>query len=760
MGAQDASDEQHQEGITEPSLTRLVSLVTTLCDAYPQGLTRTEIQERIPEYREGSADPAALRQRFNRDKQILGTLGLPLRPAPRRAAEPHEASTGEDLRSASALGDHDYRYVVDPTDFARREIRLTAEESLALQRAVELWAGTGLHETAAEALEGIAGLYERRGERMETVEPPARRAPVSAYRLGDLRDFAHLTRIAEAACGEPITFDYVKRGAAAPEARRGLVLGCGRWGRWYLVVHDLDRDELRTYRLDRIAGRGIRSIPEGQLAPRERELAGAVKLGRPGVGADGRLVDYSGFDIEAHLGRAPDHEPSSMTVELTEEAARPLRPLARSAEPAPRSEPDQGDRIRIHLHQLLDEELIADLAVAADSLRVLGPETLRERVQEHLGAVVRAGEQIPEMPRLSPLRHRPPREETKAVELRRLLDIVAHLHSRGGATREEICAHFGRTPEQLHTDLWHIQVSASWTGGQDSYIELLPFIPHDLEEYREAIGPETLIQVEVPLSREAFREEFITRPLLLTKPTALSIRLALNGLIASSEHYDRVLAEAAQSLREKLRTVLPEGLRISEGSLTVDWRAADRYGWQEQILSALEAAHPVRIAYRPAFGEPGERTVEPVELVYSEDAAYLRAWCRRRRGERWFRLDRITALEPVHAEVLGDQARRLAAQPSGPPHVPEENHRLQTVLHFAPPAAGEADRYAPIKHAEHPDGSRTVLTAMRSAELVVELCLRSGGDVAVMEPASLRDEILRRARSGLRSLGAGPQADV
>lgn len=759
MSVQHTGDER-QDRITEPSLTRLVSLVTTLCDAYPLGLTRAEIQERIPEYGEGSAGPAALRQRFNRDKQVLGTLGLPLRPAPHRAADPEQAGTDAEARAASELGDHDYRYVVDPTDFARREIRLTAEESLALQRAVELWAGTGLHETAAAALEGIAGLYERRGELLETVEPPVRRAPVSAYRLGDLRDFTHLTRIAEATRGDPVIFEYAKQGAAAAETRRGLVLGCGRRGRWYLVVHDLDRDQPRTYRLDRIVGRGIRSIPTGRLSSQERELAQAVAKGHPGVGADGRTVDPSRLDIESHLGRGLSQAPISMTVELAEGVAQPLLPLAWSAEPAQRGEPSEEGRVQLHLHRPLDGELIADLAAAADSLRVYGSAELKERLREHLGAVVRAGEQVPEAPRLSTFRRGAPREEPKAGELRRLLDIVAHLHSRDGATRGELCTHFGRTPEQLHTDLWHIQVSASWTGGQDSYIELNPFIPHDLQEYHETIGPETLIQVEVPLSREAFREEFITRPLLLTKPAALSVRLALDGLIASAELYDRVLTEAAKSLREKLRAMLPEELHMSQSSLTVDWQVADRYGWRQQILQAVEDAHPLRITYRPASGDPGERTVEPVELVYSEDAAYLRAWCRRRRGERWFRLDRITTLEPLTSESLGEQARRLAAQPSGPPEVPQEDQQVQAVLHFAPPAAGEADRYAPLRHAEHPDGSRTVLTAMRSAELVVDLCLRSGGDVAVVEPRTLREEVLRRARCGLQSLGVGPQADV
>jgi predicted DNA-binding transcriptional regulator YafY len=47
--------------------------------------------------------------------------------------------------------------------------------------------------------------------------------------------------------------------------------------------------------------------------------------------------------------------------------------------------------------------------------------------------------------------------------------------------------------------------------------------------------------------------------------------------------------------------------------------------------------------YTGADGRVSERAVEPVALAATRGHWYLLAWCRSRKGPRWFRTDRITA---------------------------------------------------------------------------------------------------------------------
>ena len=59
-------------------LERLVNLVAALIDT-PRPLTREDIRQRIEGY---SDDPDAFRRNFERDKELLRQMGLPLVTAP------------------------------------------------------------------------------------------------------------------------------------------------------------------------------------------------------------------------------------------------------------------------------------------------------------------------------------------------------------------------------------------------------------------------------------------------------------------------------------------------------------------------------------------------------------------------------------------------------------------------------------------------------------------------------------------------------
>jgi predicted DNA-binding transcriptional regulator YafY len=60
-----------------------------------------------------------------------------------------------------------------------------------------------------------------------------------------------------------------------------------------------------------------------------------------------------------------------------------------------------------------------------------------------------------------------------------------------------------------------------------------------------------------------------------------------------------------------------------------------------EIEEALGKKKLLYLKYVSADGEETERLVEPLELITAWDAVYLKAFCRLRKAERHFRLDRI-----------------------------------------------------------------------------------------------------------------------
>jgi DNA polymerase III epsilon subunit-like protein len=62
------------------------------------------------------------------------------------------------------------------------------------------------------------------------------------------------------------------------------------------------------------------------------------------------------------------------------------------------------------------------------------------------------------------------------------------------------------------------------------------------------------------------------------------------------------------------------------------------------IVSALRTGIALRIRYMGHDGQESERVVEPLKVTLREQATYLVAYCRLKREERTFRLDRIVEL--------------------------------------------------------------------------------------------------------------------
>ena len=191
-------------------LERLVNLTATLLDTR-RPLTLDELASRLePSYPE---DKVARRRAFERDKETMRELGIPI------SVEPVDAFGGE-------VG-----YCIHPGDYYLPDLELTPDERAALHVAVSA--------VRLEGADARAGLRKLGGIEGAGAPPLAQLEVAPA--LADCFDAVTRRRRLE--------FEY--RGERRRLEPYGIV---HRFGHWYVVGHDVERDGPRAFRVDRIDG--------------------------------------------------------------------------------------------------------------------------------------------------------------------------------------------------------------------------------------------------------------------------------------------------------------------------------------------------------------------------------------------------------------------------------------------------------------------------------------------------------------------------
>lgn len=311
---------------------RLVNLVVALM-ATDQGLTKETILSSVAGYREqweAGASKDALEKMFERDKENLRGLGVPIETIGDRA-DP------EDLREA--------RYRVPTAEYALPEdISFSPAEVALLNIAGSVWGSESLSADARSGLRKIRGLG------IPVDEPIIGYAP--RIRARDAA-FPALQRAIEQC--RVVTFSYLRPGDARSRERRIRPLALLEYeARWHVFGFDLTMDAERTFLLSRIVGDVTvtreRFDEALQVGAGERALAGLEAVARRQ-----RAL------LEVHPG--------------TEAALR----LSRRAESAP-----QGIVVPyVDLHVFADE-----LASYGPEVRVVAPDDLRDQVIRRLTATL------------------------------------------------------------------------------------------------------------------------------------------------------------------------------------------------------------------------------------------------------------------------------------------------------------------------------------------------------------------------------------
>lgn len=282
-------------------IERLVNLTIALLAA-EHPLTVEEIGARVAGYTPGD-DPAAataFRRMFERDKEDLRELGLPV-----RTATAPDGSPGYLLpRSVAHLPD----------------VHLAAPEAVAVALAARMFTVAGLREPARRGL----------GKLVASGLPSA--DPVAALQLGPTPGDAGLEAFLTALrTRRAVAFDYA--GGSEPARRHLQVWGVLSWrGRWYTGGLDTDRGEQRVFRLSRVRGPVVFDGPAGavslpadvDLARRLQERVAALAESEPGGTATvlvqaGRAQRWRARALE--VTAIPDRDLERLIVPYDDESA-------------------------------------------------------------------------------------------------------------------------------------------------------------------------------------------------------------------------------------------------------------------------------------------------------------------------------------------------------------------------------------------------------------------------------------------------------
>jgi proteasome accessory factor B len=219
-------------------LERLINLVAALLAA-ERPLSAEELRHRVPGY---SEDRVAFRRAFERDKETLRDLGVPV---------VIETVAGSDPPVEGYRVPKEAYYLPDPG--------LADDELAALHLAATA--------VRVDVANGVEALWKLGGEVAEAGPVPTLAALPGADHLVPLFGAISARRT--------VTFGYRGKPRRLDPHRLSF-----RSGHWYLAAHDADAEEERSYRLDRIEP-PIETGPPGSAAVVAPAPAGATATSPP-----------------------------------------------------------------------------------------------------------------------------------------------------------------------------------------------------------------------------------------------------------------------------------------------------------------------------------------------------------------------------------------------------------------------------------------------------------------------------------------------
>jgi proteasome accessory factor C len=657
-------------------LIRQLSLVAFLM-AERRPLTARDVKSNVEGYSEMSDE--AFARRFYSDRAELLALGIPLQSQ-------RDEFTGEEL------------YTLRSENYFLDKLELDDDELAALQTALYLLEGKFAYaEPLRLALQNLAlgrpGFDEPATDtavRVEVLDPDY--SPEMPGRLGKLEGAISKQRT--------IKFPYYSISRNRQSERTinpyGLLSDNGSW---YVIGQDLDRKDIRTFRVSRIRG-DIRFATR-----RERDF---------------RIP--SDFEIDAYRGRPPwqiGELVGEARIELAGDTAWWVERAYGSA-----GQLEDGVFVTEYssLPQLASWILRQDgraVPVEPDELRREVAQTLRTVRDRHQAAAPKLAAPAPQR-RVDGAGERPagPVVPERFAVLQALLAYLLAACGEGNdavISAQEIVERFHIPEDQLDE---HLQL-----------LNLVNFGGGCYTVYAALEGE------NVHVDKELYGDTFRHAP-RLTPLEARAIRLALEfvgPMIAADAHtpLDRVRKKLEETFGQFELAQAPQP-HVEEAE--ADLVATLTEGIRERRLVEIE------------YQKEGEQTwssriVEPYSLERELPNWRVHTWDRTRDAERSFRLDRMRS-----AKLTADSFEpRPAFEPRG-----FRDARTAKVLYLK----GIGARWA-VERGATPlkDGTALAEMPVGSPEWLVGEILSQRGDAVLLEPEEMRKTVSERARELATELG-------
>ena len=325
-----------------PKVERLMNLVIALLSTR-RFLTAEHIRRVVAGYHESPSDEAFARM-FERDKNELRDLGIPL-------------ETGRVSAFDTTEG-----YRINREAYELPPVELTADEAAAVAVATQLWESPELATAAQQAL------LKLRAAGVDVEGPDAPVAITSTTGLPGLRGSDDVLGVLLSAIDTGRAVRFRHRPTRSEPYRTRTV---EPWGvithrrRWYLVGHDRDRDDTRTFRLSRIS----------DVEP---------------IGPAGEVRRPDGVDLREIVQRAVDAWPAGEGQARVWIAADRAVALRRRGTVVGERNLDGRAGEEITLELGVPDQLAREIAGYGADAVVLEPDSLREDVLARLRA--QAGE--------------------------------------------------------------------------------------------------------------------------------------------------------------------------------------------------------------------------------------------------------------------------------------------------------------------------------------------------------------------------------
>lgn len=279
-----SAEEPLQTAVAEDGVVRALSLANALLSR-PGGLTREQLFDKVELYRsrrderdrltgdERRRADAALEKLFGHDKEHLRRCGIDL-------IEP--------------TADDDYRYRISRQQYGLPDLELTHPERIALFRAQLLFA----QDSAAGLQHAVWAIAPEHHTDAASHPPHTLRSSI-----GSEAEVSRLVEISTIGTRVAVMFRYTARGRRSAETRRVVPLGTGVRGHWYVIAHDLDRDAVRVFRLDRVSG-PVATLPATSITDVEADTVQHIAQHRR----------YQDLDIAAELDRTVESRATEREV--------------------------------------------------------------------------------------------------------------------------------------------------------------------------------------------------------------------------------------------------------------------------------------------------------------------------------------------------------------------------------------------------------------------------------------------------------------